>query len=166
LKLLNEALLKYIFEKNKQGIKISTLAIIVVASNLSTEFGKKNFVARCSAVKRFVKACSLVYRMGTHLCQRKPEEVEAEASGYMCIIRTFLFGPHCNQRFILNMDQMPVYFLMSTKRTLEVVGKKTIHIRTSTNDTRWATVAVRIAGDGTVLPSMIILKGKYNGRIT
>jgi hypothetical protein len=58
---LKEALLKYIFKKHKQGIKISTLAIVVVASNLSTKFGKKNFVARCSAVKRFVKAHSLVY---------------------------------------------------------------------------------------------------------
>ncbi len=80
MKPLEEALLKYIFKKREQGIEISTLAIVVVASNLSTEFGEKNFVPRCSAVKRFVKAHSLVYRMGMHLCQRKPKEVEAEAS--------------------------------------------------------------------------------------
>ncbi len=166
LKPLKEALLKYIFEKRKQGIEISTLAIVVVASNLSTKFGKKNFIARCNAVKHFVKAHSLVYQMGTHLCQHKPEEVEAEASNYMHLIRTLLFGPHRDQRFILNMDQTLVFFLMSTKRTLEVVGKRTIHIRMSTNDTRRATVAVMIAGDGTVLPSMIIFKGKHNGRIT
>ncbi len=61
LKPLKEALLKYIFKKREQGIKISTLAIVVVALNLSTKFGEKNFVARCSAVKRFVKAHSLVY---------------------------------------------------------------------------------------------------------
>jgi hypothetical protein len=103
--------------------------------------------------------------MGTHLCQRKPEEVEAEASNYMRLIRALLFSLHHDQCFILNMDQTPVYFLMSTKRTLEVVGKRTIHIRTSMNDTRWATVAVTVAGDGMVLPSMIIFKGKHNGRI-
>jgi hypothetical protein len=103
--------------------------------------------------------------MGTHLCQCKPEEVEAEASNYMHLICTLLFGPHHDQRFILNMDQTPVYFLMSTNRTLEIVGKRTIHIRTSTNDTRQATVAVRIVGDSTVLPSMIIFKVKHNGRI-
>ncbi len=164
LKPLEEVLLKYIFEKCKQGIKISTLAIVVVASNLSTKFGKKNFVTRCSAVKRFVKAHLLVYR--THLCQRKPEDVEVDARSYMHLICTLLFGPHRDQRFILNMDQTLVYFLMSTKRTLEVVGKRTIHIRTPTNDTRQATMAVTIAGDGMVLPSMIVFKGKYNGRIT
>ncbi len=48
---------------------------------------------------------------------------------------------------------------------LELVGKKTIHIRMSTNDTRRATVAVTITDDGTVLPLMVIFKGKHDGRI-
>ncbi len=137
----------------------------MVASNLSTEFGKKDFVARCSTVKRFVHARSLVYRMGTHVCQRKPEEVEVEASNFMCLIHPLLFGPHRVWRFILNMDQMPVYISMSTKKMLELVGKKTIHIRTLTNNTRWATVAVTIAGDGTILPLTIIFKWKHDGCI-
>jgi hypothetical protein len=110
LKPLKEALLKYIFKQRKQGIKVSTLSIIVVASNISTEFGEKDFIARCSTIKHFVRAHLLVYQMGTHLCQRKPEEVETEASSYMHLIRTLLFGPHCDRHFILNMDQMPVYF--------------------------------------------------------
>jgi hypothetical protein len=60
LKPLEETLLKYIFEQHKQGIKISTLSIIVVASNFSTEFGKKDFATRCSTIKHFVSAHSLV----------------------------------------------------------------------------------------------------------
>jgi hypothetical protein len=82
--------------------------------------------------------------MGTHLSQRKPEDVEAEVKDYMRLICLFLIGCHCDLCFIINMDQMPVYFAMSTKRTLEVVGKKTIHVRTSTNDNKQATVAVTI----------------------
>jgi hypothetical protein len=115
LKPLEEALLRYIFEQRKQRIKISTLSIVVVASYLSTKFGEKNFVARCSAVKRFVHAHLLVYQMGTHVCQHKPEEVEAEASDFMRLIRPLLLGPHRDRRFILNMDQTPVYFSMSMK---------------------------------------------------
>ncbi len=60
LKLVKEALLKYIFKQHEQGIEVSTLSIIVVASNLSTKFGEKDFVARCNAAKRFVRAHSLV----------------------------------------------------------------------------------------------------------
>jgi len=56
--------------------------------------------------------------------------------------------------------------LINSKRTLELIGKKTIHIRTSTNDTKRATVAVTIVGDGTVLPLVVmVFKGKANGRI-
>lgn len=48
---------------------------------------------------------------------------------------------------------------------LEVIGVKTVHICTSTNDTKCTTVTVIITADGTVLPSTLILKGKPEGRI-
>ncbi len=54
---------------------------------------------------------------------------------------------------------------MSAKQTLELIAKKTIHIRTTADDTKHATVAVTIAADGTLLPSMIIFKGTPNRRI-
>ncbi len=55
--------------------------------------------------------------------------------------------------------------MTSTKNTLELVGKKNIHILTSMNNTRQAIVAVTIAGDSMVLPLTIIFKGKHDGRI-
>jgi hypothetical protein len=64
------------------------------------------------------------------------------------------------------MDQTPVYFSMNAKRTLDVVGVKTVHIRTYTNDTKRATVAATIKGSGLVLPSMVVFKGKPDGHIT
>jgi hypothetical protein len=146
-------------------MKVDYFLILVKASTLSSAFNAKSFTARCSAVKLFLRAHSFVYPMGTHKSQHKPEEVQEEATDYMRLIRPFLIGNHRDPRFILNMDQTPVYFSMNAKRTLELVGKKTINIRTSTNDTKRATVAVTIAGDGTVLPSVVVFKGKANGRI-
>ncbi len=63
------------------------------------------------------------------------------------------------------MDQTPVYFSMNSKRTCKVIGKKTIHIRTSTNDSKRVTVAVTIMADGTLLPLTLVYKGMPNGRI-
>ena len=80
-------------------------------------------------------------------------------------MRRMVVGSNRDRRFILNMDQTPVYISMNAKRTLEVVGVKTVHVRTSTHDTKRATVAVTITGAGSVLPSMVIFKGKSNGRI-
>jgi hypothetical protein len=165
LKPLENALLQYVFEQRKQGINVSTLALIMKASSLSAIFNKKHFVARESAVKRFIRAHSLVYRMGTHVSQCKPDEVAAEASDYMDLMRQLVEGPHLDRRFIINMDQTPVYFSMNAKRTLDVVGVKTVHICTSTNDTKCVTVAVTITGLGLVLPPMVVFKGKPNERI-
>jgi hypothetical protein len=78
--------------------------------------------------------------MGTHTSQRVPAEVESEPLDHMAYMRCIILGSNRDRRFILNMDQTPVYFLMSTKHALEVIGKKTIHIRTLTNDTKHATV--------------------------
>ena len=146
---------------------MKTFLVVVQASSLSPEFKAKSFTARCSTAKRFMCAHSFVYRMGTHETQRKPEaeEVEGEAKDYMRLIGPFVIGSHRDPRFVLNMDQTLVYFSMNSKRTYELIGKKTILIRTSTNNTKRATVAVTIAGVGTVLPSVVVFKGKANGRI-
>ncbi len=95
--------------------------------------------------------------MGTHTLQ--------QALNFMQFVRVIVSGSNRDRCFVINMDQTPVYFSMSSKRTLEVIGEKTIHIRTSMNDTKCATVAVTITADGTLLPSTLIFKGKPDGRI-
>jgi hypothetical protein len=54
-KLLKEALLKFIFKQCKQGINVRTLSIVVVASNLSTKFGKLCPKVQC---RQALFACS------------------------------------------------------------------------------------------------------------
>jgi hypothetical protein len=164
-KAIEDGLLCYIFEKREQGVEVSTFTVVLRASFLSPEFREKSFTARCSCVKHFLHAHSFSYRMGTHTSQRPPAEVEGEASDFMRFVRVIVRGANRDRRFILKMDQTPVYFSMSSKKTLELIGKKTIHIRTSTNDTKRVTVAVTIAADGTVLPSTLVFKGKPGGRI-
>ncbi len=64
------------------------------------------------------------------------------------------------------MDQMPVYFLMNAKCTLELILEKMVHICTLSDDTKQVTVVVTIAVDGMVLPLMLIFKGQPSRRIT
>ncbi len=63
------------------------------------------------------------------------------------------------------MDQTPVFFSMESKRTLELAGQKTIHMRSSTSDTKRATVAVTVTASGHQLPLTVIFKGEPGGRI-
>jgi hypothetical protein len=166
LKAIEDGLLHYIFKKREQGIKIKVFTVVLRASFMLPEFRKKSFTVRCSCVKRFMHAHSFSYRMGTHTSQRPPVEVESKAFDFMRFMRIIVSGGNRDRRFIINMDQTPVYFLMSSKRTLEVIEKKTIHICTSTNDTKRVTMAVTITVDGTLLPSTLVFKGKPDGRIS
>jgi len=65
-----------------------------------------------------------------------------------------------HQDFILNMDQTPVYQAMDVGRTIDVVGARTVNLRTSANDSQRVTVAVTITASGKQLKSMIVFKGE------
>jgi hypothetical protein len=59
--------------------------------------------------------------MGTHTLQRPLAEVESKASNFMRCTRLIVNVSNRDQRFIINMDQTPVYFAMNAKRTLDKV---------------------------------------------
>ena len=63
------------------------------------------------------------------------------------------------------MDQTPVPFSYSLKKTLEVVGRQTIHVRKSQSNTKRATFAMTITASGRVLPPLVVFKGRPGGRI-
>ena len=83
----------------------------------------------------------------------------------MQLMRLIVSSGNPDSHFIVNMDQMPIYFTMNAKKTLELISTKTIHIRTSTNDTKRVTVGVTIMADSTLSPSTLVHKEKPNGHI-
>jgi hypothetical protein len=104
--------------------------------------------------------------MGMHALQRPLAKVESKAFDFMQFMCCIVSSGNCDRRFVIYIDQTPVYFTMNAKRTLEVVGKKTIHISTSTNNMKRVTVGVTIMADGMLLPSTLVFKGTTpNGRI-
>jgi hypothetical protein len=68
-------------------------------------------------------------------------------------------------RFILNMDQTPIFFSMTSKTTLEPVGSKTVNVRTSKNASMRVTVAVTVTASGDMLAPLFVFKGAPGGRI-
>ena len=88
-----------------------------------------------------------------------------EALDFIQVTRPKLTLPCCHQDYILNMDQTLVPFSYDPKSTLELVGRRTVHVRKSTNDTKRATVALCVTASGKALTPMIVFKGKPKARI-
>ena len=51
------------------------------------------------------------------------------------------------------------------KSTLELIGRRTVHVRKSTSDTKRATLALTVTASGKALIPLIVFKGKPNGQI-
>jgi hypothetical protein len=103
--------------------------------------------------------------MGTHESQRAPSEMASLAEDYVQTIRPKILQCNRHNDFILNMDQTPVPFTFNSKRTLELVGQRTVHIRKSTNDTKRVTCAMTVTASGRVLTPLLVFKGSPTGRI-
>jgi hypothetical protein len=59
---------------------------------------------------------SIVFRMGTKVLQHPPGEVCQEAQEFQDFIRPMHQGPKHDLRWIINMDQTPVFFSMHPKK--------------------------------------------------
>ena len=164
---MQDELLRFIFELREQGIPVSISMVASRASQLSPAFSQKSRTAKSSAARRFVRSHSLVHRLGTHESQRSPAETAADAMDFMTTVARpkVLDQATRHPDYILNMDQTPIPFTYNAKKTLEVVGRRTVHVRKSTNDTKRATFAMMVTASGKVLKPLLVFKGAPNGRI-
>ena len=104
--------------------------------------------------------------MGTRESQRDSKEIIDEGLDFIVnVARPAVDQPSRHPDWIINMDQTPVCFSMQDKRTLDVLGKKTINIRKSKGDTKRCTHAAMITASGKTLTPHIVFEGTSHGRI-
>ena len=118
-------LLRWLFEQCKQGLQVTTRLVQKVAEKLVPELCEKTINERDQIVRRFLTSAGLVHRVGTHVAQRDPKEMESAAQEFMALMRHKV--GNMNPDHVLNMDQTPIPFSYHTKRTWEEKGVKTVH---------------------------------------
>ena len=116
-------LLCFVFVLREQGMGVSTRMIRRKAEDLSCDFCGKSLNAKQCTILRWLKANSLKFCMGTNVTQR-PQEVTAEESRDLLanVARKKVSKPNRNPKFIINMDQMPVFLLIIPRKQLKRKG--------------------------------------------
>jgi hypothetical protein len=161
--ILNEVeqeLVEYIHLWRQKGFPVSRMSIVQKVGQLRPDFGEKSLAACKMVVSRFLARNQLTHRVATHKAQRCPGEVLDKALAYLEVQAPRVNDSCHHQDFILNMDQTPIYQAMDEGRTIDVVGTRTVNLRTSANDSQRVTVAVTITASGKQLKSMIVFKGE------
>ncbi len=144
---------------------VSVRLFTLKACELSASFRRKTNRSKDCAIRRFLVSNKIVLRAVTHECQRPPEQLTREALDFIEYARPEIVGPNRHAAFVLNMDQTPIFFDMSSGRTLNMSGEQTVNGRTTSSSTLWVTVSVTVTVSGELLKPMIVFKGKPGARI-
>ncbi len=84
-------------------------------SNKKSARAKELSVQRLWCANRTVTICV------THTCQRPPNEVREKALDFINQMREKVIGGNRDNRYVINMDQTPVFFDMPSGRTFKSI---------------------------------------------
>ena len=158
-------LLGFVEELRDDGYAVLRKMIVMKACQLlgttDSDFSSKSYAARAQSVSRWMARNNLSIRTGTHQAQAPPQTVSSAAEDFIVnMARPAVNQSYRDQRYIINMDQTPVFFSMHPSRSVEKIGTRSVNIRIAKNGSQRATVAVCFTASGEQLKSLIIFKGK------
>jgi hypothetical protein len=162
---ISDQLLEWIIQNRETGMPVSRNMVILKASTLDDNFHRKSAASKYAIICRFLYSNNLVIRSKTHQAQKSRAVMEQHGQDFISSIVPRLQEFGRDQRFIINMDQTPVFFSMTPKTTLQVRGSKTVSVRASSDSTKRITVAVTVTASGLMLPPYVIFNAKPNGRV-
>lgn len=146
------------------GLKFKMLEIVSeTAASIDDPMKKQiacTFKASSTWLTRFLKRYNLTLRRKTKIAQKMPADLEQKLLDFQHFVIRLRRRKNFPLSHIANMDETPVWFDMAGDLTVENIGAKTVHVRTTGNEKNRFTVVLTCFADGQKLPPMVIFKGK------
>ena len=139
--------------------------VMIKAGQLLPAFKERPYMQQYHIVRRLCLANCIVVRASTHTAQRHPQETNDQALAFLGIMRPILRPPEMNKRWVINMDQSPLWHALPPKRTLNLRGSRTIAIAGSGTTNKRFTATLAVSANGDKLKPMMIFAGTRDGRI-
>ena len=162
---IKDAIMEWINGKCEKGMALSTQMVILQVSRMDPTFRDKKIRSRYSIIRRFLKMNKVFICCKTHEAQKHPRETQDLAEKFIVTTHPFLSQSNRDKRFILNMDQTPIFFSMVPNTTLNHVGDRSVNVRSSSGSTMRVTVALTVTAAGGLLPPMFVFKAKPGCRV-
>jgi hypothetical protein len=99
-----------VFRTSRAGLHGVSLSHHTPGMRTQCIISSKTVRAKDLAVRRFLASNKIVLRAVTHECQRPPEALRQEAKDFIDFVKPTLTGVNRCERYILNMDQTPIFF--------------------------------------------------------
>ena len=156
---LEKSLLTWVGEQRSKKYTISYSQLKTKALALRPS-SNPNFRASHSWLRAFMERNHLSYRAPTHVAQQNTKTPDVKCR---TVLKWLAKLNKCASRYpldkVYNMDETPFYFDQVSKKTIDVIGAKTVDVHNSGNDKNRFTVVVTVRADGVLLPFFVIFNG-------
>ena len=144
---------------------LSTRMVILQVSRMDPTFHDKKIRSRYSIIRRFLRTNKVSICCKTHEAQKHLQETQDLAEKFVMTMCPFLSQSNRDKRFIINMDQTPIFFSMAPNTTLNHVGDRSVNVCLSSGSTMCITVALTVTAAGGLLRPMFVFKAKPGGHV-
>ena len=107
-------------------------------------------------VQKFMRRNNLSLRAKTSIAQKLSAALEEKMATFLQTVRQVRKDSKYPDNMIVNMDETPMYFDMTTNKTVNLNSAKTVSVRSTGAEKSRLTVVLAATGDGQMLPPMII----------
>lgn len=161
---VEEELVKWVLVLRDQNFPVSTLALKEKAKKLILPHNSE-FKASSGWLTKFLNRNRFCLRNRTSVCQKLPKQLEGVLTKFYADAAKFMRIGKYPPSLVGNMDETPAFFDMVPAKSIASKGVKECVVRTTGSEKKHLTVVLSATGDGTMLPPMIIFKGKTDKTI-
>ncbi|KAL1470946.1 hypothetical protein MTO96_040171 [Rhipicephalus appendiculatus] len=150
----------WVLQQRAEGRGLSTVQLRLKAKDLAAETNAVGFNGGPSWCFRFMRRNQLVMRAHTTVCQKLPDDFQAQLERFSSFVREEVAKNNVSASHIVNMDEVPLTFDIPLGRSVTEKCQKTVTVRTTGHKKSHFTVVLACCADGTKLPPMLIFKRK------
>ena len=163
---MEETLLEWIMERRLKMLRVSrkiirkkALLIYEDLKHTAPDRYDENFEATTGWLFKFMKRNNLSLRRKTSVAQKDPDLLISKIVSYILRVRRLRMKYSYQPSDIIVFDETPVWADMVSDTTVDVVGKKTVSMKTTGHEKCRVTAGLAAKSDGTKLKPIIVFKG-------
>lgn len=160
-----EPIVGWILEMREHGVPLCYKHVVLKAIQVDPTFAELSTTAQYQAVRRLCIRNCVGLRRVTHTSQVHPQETMDLALQWIQHIRPTVSAPGVGKRWVINMDQTPIWLSMHPQTTLNLVGAATVNGRRTGESGARFTCTIAISANGDKLRPFLIFKGQPQGHI-
>ena len=162
---MEETLLEWIMERrlkmlcvSRKIIRKKALLIYEDLKHTAPDRYDENFDATTGWLFKFMKRNNLSLRRKTSVAQKDPNLLISKIVSYILRVRRLRMKYSYQKSDIIAFDETPVWTDMVSDTTVDVVGKKTVSMKTTGHEKCHVTAGLAAKSDGTKLKPIIVFK--------